>query len=335
MTSDIVTLAHGSGGRAMQEFIRRELMPICDQELGRALEDAARLPFADGWLTFTTDTFTVQPLEFPGGDIGKLAICGTINDLAMRASQPLYISLSLVIEEGLKIDTLRRLLGSIGAAARENNVAIVTGDTKVVGKGQADGLFINTAGIGKPMMEPLPGVTRAQVGDKVLINGPVGEHGIAVLVAREGLQLQTELESDCAALAGLVADMVAAGGRAIHTLRDATRGGLAAVLNEIAAASGVGIEIDESRLPQNPAVMGACEILGLEPLEVANEGKLVAVVAPDAAPQILEAMREHPLGRQSAIVGEVMEGNRVTLKTLYGTSRIVDMPSGELLPRIC
>ncbi len=217
MTSDIVTLAHGSGGRAMQEFIRRELMPICDQELGRALEDAARLPFADGWLTFTTDTFTVQPLEFPGGDIGKLAICGTINDLAMRASQPLYISLSLVIEEGLKIDTLRRLLGSIGAAARENNVAIVTGDTKVVGKGQADGLFINTAGIGKPMMEPLPGVARAQVGDKVLINGPVGEHGIAVLVAREGLQLQTELESDCAALAGLVADMVAAGGRAIHT----------------------------------------------------------------------------------------------------------------------
>ncbi len=335
MNSDIITLAHGSGGKMMQELIAQELLPLCDEELGRGLEDAAELQVPGERLIFTTDSFTVQPLEFPGGDIGKLCICGTVNDLAMRGARPLYISLSLIIEEGLEFNLLRRVLASIGNAARETGAAIVTGDTKVVQRGKADGLFINTTGIGEPLQQRSPGATRALVGDKVLLNGPLGEHGIAVLVAREDLQLQSELESDCAALAGLVEAMLQVGGEAVHVLRDPTRGGLAAALNEIATASQVGIETEESYLPRNPAVTGACEILGLEPLEVANEGKLVAMVAPEVAEKVLAAMKEHPLGRQSAIIGEVVEGDRVTMKTALGTSRIIDMPSGELLPRIC
>ncbi len=334
--SETISLGHGSGGAMMHQLITQELLPALPGQSPQALEDAATICIAADRLAFTTDSFTVQPLVFPGGDIGSLAVHGTINDLAMRGAVPRFLSLGLIIEEGLALELLRRIIKSIGAAAREADVSIVTGDTKVVDRGGADGIFINTAGIGEcgPHM---PAVTAARSGDKILVNGPLGDHGIAVMMAREALEVSADVRSDTAALHTLVAAMLAAGGEAVHTLRDLTRGGLAAGLNEIAAASGVGILAEATAIPVRAEVGSACEILGLSPYAVANEGKLVAMVDAGAADEVLQAMRAHPLGRDACSIGQVISASPglVQLQTPIGTKRVLELPAGELLPRIC
>lgn len=334
--SDIITLGHGSGGAMMQQLIVDELLPAFPGQSAEALEDAAIVEIPSGRLAFSTDSFTVQPLIFPGGDIGRLAVHGTVNDVAMRGATPKYLSLGLIIEEGFAIETFRTILRSIGEAVAEAGVQIVAGDTKVVGKGSADGIFINTAGIGE-CSEYAPSVTCARPGDVVIVNGTLGDHGMAVMVARENLQISTPILSDTAALDTLVAAMLKVGGAGVHTLRDLTRGGLAAGLNEIASSSGVGLNISSAAVPVRPEVAGACEILGLSPFLVANEGKLVAMVAADMADAVLAAMQGHPLGEEAAIIGEVVEGHSGTvhLQTPLGTSRVLELPAGELLPRIC
>jgi hydrogenase expression/formation protein HypE len=336
MPDDLIQLAHGGGGLQMQRLIAQELLPACDPAYGRGGEDAAVLP-GGGEIVLTTDTFVVRPAVFPGGDVGKLAVCGTVNDLAMRGAKPVYLTLGLVVEEGTPLDLLRRVMGSIRESCGEVGVALVAGDFKVVERGAGDGIYANTTGVGSPLVAEAPSIHRAQPGDAVLLNGPLGQHGLAVLAARGELELMMTVESDCAPLAGLVEAMLAAGGADVHALHDPTRGGMAAALNEIAAASGVGIEIEEGALPRNAGVEGGCEVLGLDPLQVANEGKVVAVVAANSAGFVLSAMRGHQYGAEAAVVGHVVEGpaGRVTMRTLLGTRRMVDMPSGELLPRIC
>ena len=332
--SDIITMAHGSGGEVMRRLLADEVSILYDDDA--QWDDAAILEVAPN-IAVTTDSFTVSPLIFPGGDVGKLAATGTINDLAMRGARPQYMTVGLIIEEGLPISVLRTALGSLRAACDEAGVKVVAGDTKVVERGSGDGLFINTTGIGVVDLDHPPGATRAEPGDRVLVSGYLGDHGIAILAAREELPLRATLESDCAALNGLVAALLEAGGAAVHVLRDPTRGGLAAALNEIAADSHVSIRLDEKSLPIRAEVRGACELLGFDPLHLANEGKLVAFVAAQAAERVLEAARSHPLGEHSAIIGEVIEGTerRVTVQTLLGTTRMLAMPAGELLPRIC
>ncbi len=334
--SDIITLGHGSGGAMMQQLIVDELLPAFPGQSAEALEDAAVIEIASGRMAFSTDSFTVQPLIFPGGDIGRLAVHGTVNDVAMRGATPKYLSLGLIIEEGLPLETFRTILHSIGEAVAEAGVQIVAGDTKVVGKGSADGIFINTSGIGE-CGEYTPTVTAARPGDVVIVNGTLGDHGMAVMVARENLQISTPIASDTAALHTLVAAMLDVGGAGVHTLRDLTRGGLAAGLNEIASSSGFGVNVGSAAVPIRPEVAGACEILGLSPFMVANEGKLVAMVASDVADEVLQAMKKHPLGQEAAIIGEVVEehGGTVHLLTPLGTSRVLELPAGELLPRIC
>ena len=335
-SSQTVTLGHGSGGAMMQQLITEQLLPALGGQSAEGLEDAATLSISASDIAFSTDSFTVQPLFFPGGDIGSLAVHGTVNDVAMRGATPRYLSLGLIIEEGLPLDTLRRIVQSIGQAARDCGVTIVSGDTKVVGRGAADGIFINTAGIGE-CGDHIPSVTAARPGDSVLVNGTLGDHGIAVMIAREDLQISAAVESDTAPLHTLVAAMLEAGGEAVHTLRDLTRGGLAAGVNEIASASGVGITLEAAAIPVRPEVGGACEILGLSPYVVANEGKLVAIVAPEAAEEVLAAMRAHPLGQNACVIGEVSAEPvaLVRLNTPIGTTRILELPAGELLPRIC
>jgi hydrogenase expression/formation protein HypE len=291
-------------------------------------------------MAFTTDSFVVSPLIFPGGDIGSLAVHGTVNDLAMSGAQPLCLSAGFILEEGLPLDVLGRVAASAAGACRQAGARLVAGDTKVVNKGHGDGLYINTSGLG---LVP-PGVNvaphQARPGDAVIVSGSIGDHGVAIMSVREGLEFETRIESDSAPLNGLVGAMLASapGGPApIHCLRDATRGGLAAVLNELAEASQAGIEFDERRVPLRPAVQAACEMLGLDPLYVANEGKLVAVVAEPAAEAVLAAMHAHPLGREAALIGRVTAEHpgRVVARTGIGGARIVDIPAGELLPRIC
>ena len=289
-----------------------------------------------GRLAFTTDSYVVSPIFFPGGDIGKLAVCGTVNDLSMSGAKPLYLSLSFIIEEGLPLNELSQIVNSIQKTAEEAGVEIVTGDTKVVNRGSADKLFVNTAGVGViPDGVDISG-SNARPGDKVILSGTVGDHGIAVLSQREGLRFSTQLESDCAPLNDLVADMVAASHN-IHCLRDPTRGGLATTLNEFAEQSKVGIRIDEEKIPVREEVLGACEMLGFDPLYIANEGKLVAIVASEDADKILKAMRANCYGKNASIIGEVVAENpgRVVMKTCLGSSRIVDMLVGDPLPRIC
>jgi hydrogenase expression/formation protein HypE len=310
-------------------------VPQLDNPLLAPLDDSAVFDLG-GRVAFTTDSYVVNPLFFPGGDIGRLAVCGTVNDLCTSGAVPLYLSLAFIIEEGLLLSDLQKVVESIRAAATEANVRIVTGDTKVVEHGCADKLFINTAGIGKiPDGVHLSGAA-ARPGDAVLLSGPVGDHGIAVLSKREGLKFGTKLESDCAPLGNMVAAMLAAS-RDIHALRDPTRGGLATTLNEIAAQSRVGIRIEEPQVPIHPEVTGACEMLGLDPLYIANEGKMVAFVAPEAADAVLTAMRRDKHGRNAAIIGKVVSEHpgRVVMKTVLGSSRILDMLVGEPLPRIC
>ncbi len=336
-----ITMAHGGGGRAMRALIEKIIVPAFDNPLLAPLEDQARISLADlaalgDRLTFTTDTYVVTPLEFPGGDIGKIAVCGTVNDLAVCGARPLFLSCGMVLEEGLEIAELAKIAASMGRAARAAGVAIVTGDTKVVERGAADRVFINTAGIGMLPAGINLSATRAQPGDAVLVNGNLGDHGIAILLARNELALSAEVFSDCQSLYPLIAAMRAACPD-IHCLRDATRGGIATVLNEFAAASQVGIRLRESALPLQQAVRGACEILGLDPLYLANEGKLVACVPAESADAVLAAMRSDPAGRDAAIIGEVcaQPAGNVILSTAIGGDRVVDMLVGEQLPRIC
>jgi hydrogenase expression/formation protein HypE len=333
--SDKILLAHGSGGKLSHELVVKGFLPTFQNPLLAKLDDSATFEFS-GRLAFTTDSYVVNPIFFPGGDIGWLAVCGTVNDLSMVGATPLYLSLSFIIEEGLPQDDLMKVVNSAQRAAQEAGVEIITGDTKVVNHGSADKLFINTSGVGSiPEGLDISG-WNAKPGDKVLLNGAIGDHGIAVLSQREGLNFSTELKSDCAPLNGLVAEMLKAS-RNIHCLRDPTRGGLATSLNELAGQSKVGIRIYEESIPVREEVFAACEMLGFDPLYVANEGKLVAIVAPEDAERILEAMRQHPYGRDAAIIGEVRgeHPGRVVMKTKLGPSRVIDMLVGDLLPRIC
>jgi hydrogenase expression/formation protein HypE len=336
-----VTLAHGGGGKAMKDLIDDVFVRVFDNPLLAPMEDQARMDLATlaakgDRLAFTTDSYVVTPLEFPGGDIGKLAVCGTINDLAVGGAEPLYLSCAVIIEEGFTIDRLRKIARSMAETAREAGVSIVTGDTKVVSRGACDGLFITTTGVGVIPKDRELSAASVRAGDHILVNGVMGDHGAAILAARGDLELQTELESDCAALHGLIAAVLAAA-PGTRFIRDATRGGLATVLNEVAAASAIAIGIDEQSTPLRDEVRGVCEILGLDPLYLANEGKIVLAVPPEEADAALAAMRGHPLGEQAADIGTARDGEpgRVTMKTVFGGTRIVDMLVGEQLPRIC
>ena len=333
--SDRILLAHGSGGRLAHDIIRNSFVSSLSNPVLAQLDDSAVIEPA-GRLAFTTDSYVVQPIFFPGGDIGKLAVCGTVNDLAMVGATPLYLSLAFIIEEGLLLSDLEKVVNSIKEATTEAGVTVITGDTKVVNRGTADKLFINTAGIGTVPAGLNVSGHNARPGDILILSGTVGDHGIAVLSQREGVNFATELKSDCAPLNGLVAEMLNASGN-IRCLRDPTRGGLATTLNEIAEQSGVSIRMDEDKIPVREEVASACEMLGLDPLYVANEGKLIAAVAPEDAEKILKQMKKHRYGRDAAIIGEVKEENpgRVVMKTGLGTTRIIDMLVGEPLPRIC
>lgn len=337
---DKILLAHGSGGQTSHHLVNELFLRHFDNEWLAKLDDAAVLPLPDDGglarLAFTTDSYVVQPLFFPGGDIGKLAVCGTVNDLAVMGARPLYLSAGFIIEEGFPLANLEHIVQSMAETAREAGVRIVTGDTKVVGRGNADGLFINTAGVGVvPARLNLSGAA-VKPGDVILLSGSIGDHGVAVMSQREGLRFSSPLESDCAPLNGLVAAMLEAS-RDIHCLRDPTRGGLATTLNEIAIASHVGIEIVEDDIPVRGEVRGVCEMLGLDPLYVANEGKLVAVAPEFDAEVVLGAMRAHPYGRDAQVIGRVTaeHPNRVALRTVLGTHRVVNMLTGDQLPRIC
>ena len=336
-----VTLSHGGGGKAMKDLIDSVFVAAFDNPLLAPLDDQARVPMSllaeyGDRLAMTTDSFVVDPLEFPGGDIGKLAVCGTINDLAVGGATPLYLSCAAIIEEGLTFDLLHRIARSMAAAAREAGVQVVTGDTKVVPRGACDKLFLTTTGIGVIRAGLELGAHHAQPGDAVLVNGVLGDHGAAVLAARGDLALDAPIDSDCAALHGLV-DALLAAVPATRFMRDATRGGVATVLNEIAIAAGCGIELDECAVPLREAVKGFCEILGLDPLYLANEGRLVAIVPPEDADRALAAMRAHPLGAGACRIGHVTERRprQVIMRTVLGGQRIVDMLVGDQLPRIC
>jgi len=335
MNDETILLAHGGGGRLSHDLIEKNFLPPLDNPFLARLDDSAVFDVS-GRIAFTTDSYVVSPIFFPGGDIGKLAVCGTVNDLSMSGAAPLYLSLSFIVEEGLTLGELKKVLSSIKAAAEEAGVKIVTGDTKVVNRSSADKLFINTSGIGViPEGVDISGAN-ARVGDKIILSGTIGDHGIAVMSQREGLKYSVPVKSDCAPLNKLVSQMLEAS-RRIHCLRDPTRGGLATTLNEFARQSKVGIRIEEEKIPVRDGVRAACELLGFDPLYVANEGKLVAIVAPGDAPKILAKMKRNKYGAEAAVIGEVTSEHkgRVILKTNLGASRIVDMLSGELLPRIC
>jgi hydrogenase expression/formation protein HypE len=335
-TRDRVLLGHGSGGKLSAELVRDIFLPAFQNPALAKLDDQAIVNVNGSRIAVTTDSFVVKPLFFPGGDIGSLAVHGTINDLAMGGAQPLFLSVAFILEEGFSIEMLHRVVSSLQGAAEEAGVQVITGDTKVVEKGKGDGLFINTTGIGIVPHGLELSADRARPGDKVLLSGSIGDHGIAILAQREGLEFESAIESDSAALHGLVAEMLKSS-NAIRCMRDPTRGGLSSTLNEIAEQSQVGIELDEQSILVRDDVKGACEMLGLDPLYVANEGKLVAIVAPEAADAVLGAMRKHPLGKETQIIGTVNDKNRglVTMRTTLGTTRIVDMLSGDQLPRIC
>ncbi|MBN1487689.1 MAG: hydrogenase expression/formation protein HypE [Anaerolineae bacterium] len=335
--SDRILLAHGSGGVLSHELIRDVFARHFDNSILNAMNDAALLPdIGTGQLAFTTDSYVVQPLFFPGGDIGELAICGTVNDLAVAGAQPRYLSSGFILEEGLSLETLERVVCSMAETAHTAGVQIVTGDTKVVNHGAADGLFINTAGIGVVPPGLKLGPQYLQPGDVILINGTVGDHGLAVMLQREGLAFDSPLESDTAPLNKLISTLLEAVPGKVHCMRDATRGGLATVLNEWTAA-GIGIEIEETQVPVKEAVNAACEFLGLDPLYAANEGKVVIAIDRDAAETALATLQSHPLGTEAAIIGKVTGEHigRVVLHTPYGARRIISMLTGAQLPRIC
>ena len=332
-----VDLSHGSGGRAMAHLIAEVFHNSFSNDWLARGNDQAAFDVTASRMVMTTDGYVVSPLFFPGGNIGSLAVHGTINDVAMAGARPLYLSASFIIEEGFPLADLKKIADAMGEAARQAGVPIVTGDTKVVERGKADGVFISTTGIGVVAAGLDLSAEKARVGDRVLVSGTLGDHGIAVMSKRQNMTFETDILSDSAALHELVAAMVASGGAGIRVMRDPTRGGLAATLNELAQQSKVGFRIEEEAIPVRPAVAAACELLGLDPLNVANEGKLVAIVAPEAAPGLLAAMRAHPLGRDAADIGQVVEDDHrfVQMTTNFGGGRIVDWLSGEQLPRIC
>lgn len=332
-----VTLAHGGGGKLTQKLIKELFEPLFDNPYLNQLHDGATLPPVKGSLAFTTDSFVVNPIFFPGGNIGSLAVNGTVNDLAMCGAKPLYISLSLIIEEGLRLQDLWDILVSIKESADNAGVTVVTGDTKVVEKGKGDGIFITTTGIGELMKNVEISPARIQKGDLILINDNVAEHGIAIMSCREGISFETRIESDSRPLWTLVEKILKVGGKNVHVLRDATRGGLSSVLNELAQLSNLGIIVFEEKVPVRDEVKGACEILGLDPMFIANEGVFVAFTSPEVADSVLEVMRSHPFGKNAAIIGEVVDEHPgvVTVKTIFGARRVLDMISGEQLPRIC
>lgn len=330
-----VLLGHGSGGQLSAALLREVIIPALGQ--AGTLEDAAVLPDPGGGLVVSTDSFVVHPLTFPGGDIGSLAVHGTVNDVAMMGGQPFALALAFIIEEGFPLEDLRAIAASAGRAATAAGVAVVTGDTKVVGRGAADGLFITTTGFGRRLPNAAVSAARARPGDAVLLSGPIGLHGVTILSVREGLGFDSEISSDTRALHRLSAAVIEAGGAHVHTMRDPTRGGLASALNEIAEASGVGVLLEEAAIPVPPTVAAACEMLGLDPVHVANEGCLVAFVAPEVAEAVLSAMRDRPEGAGAVQIG-VATGDRpgrVAARTLVGSRRTVDMLVGEQLPRIC
>lgn len=334
---DRILLAHGGGGKLSHDLIAKLFLPNFHNPILARLDDSALIELETGTrLAFTTDSYVVSPLFFPGGDIGKLATCGTINDLVTSGAKPLYMSASFIIEEGFPVADLERIVLSMRKVAEESGVKIVAGDTKVVGEGAADGIFVNTTGMGLiPEGVHISGAN-AQPGDMIMVSGTLGDHGIAIMSQREGLEFASSLESDCAPLQGLVARMLEASPE-IHCLRDPTRGGLATTLNEMAAQSQATFLIEEEKIPVRDEVQAICELLGLDPLYLANEGKLVAVVPPHAAGKVLEAMRGHPYGEASVVIGQVLSDHpgRVVMKTTLGAHRLVEMAVGELLPRIC
>jgi hydrogenase expression/formation protein HypE len=334
-----IVMGHGAGGKLSNELVEHLFLPAFRNPALESLSDGALVTVGACSVAFTTDSFVVQPLFFPGGNIGNLAINGTVNDLAMCGAQPLFVSAGFILEEGLPLEKLGVIVESMAAAARSAGVTLATGDTKVVDRGHGDGVYINTSGIGLVPEGIRLGPQQARPGDVVIVSGEIGLHGIAVLSVREGLEFGAPITSDCAALNGLVAAMLAqpAGQAEIRVLRDPTRGGVASTLNEIAKASHVGITYQESKLPVPPAVGAACEMLGLDPIYIANEGKLIAIVAPEAAEVVLHAMRQHPLGEKATVIGEVTASHpgMVTARTGIGGTRIVDLLVGEQLPRIC
>jgi hydrogenase expression/formation protein HypE len=334
--NDRVNMSHGSGGRAMAQLIDELFVKHFDNELLRQANDQASFEVQQGRMVMSVDGHVISPLFFPGGDIGSLSVHGTVNDVAMSGATPLYLSAGFILEEGFPLADLERIIISMAKAAREANVPVITGDTKVVEKGKGDGVFITTTGIG---VVP-PGIEisgdKAKPGDAIIVSGSIGDHGVAIMSSRENLEFETTIESDSTALHGLIAAMVDAV-PGIHCLRDPTRGGLATTLNELAQQSGVGMLLQEDAIPVKPAVNAACELLGLDPLYVANEGKLICICAADDAETLIDVMRRHPLGTEAAIIGRVIEDEHgfVQMQTAFGGNRIVDWLAGEQLPRIC
>jgi len=336
--NDKILLAHGGGGRLMAELIAKTIGPAVYGKMPQVLADAAGVNIDGREILFTTDSFVVKPLFFPGGDIGRLSICGTVNDLAVCGAKPIVMSLALIIEEGFAVSDLEKILHSIGKTVKEADVAIVTGDTKVVEKGAADGIFINTAGIGIPKKGIALGFDRIEPGDVILINGTIGDHGMTVMSQRQELTIQSPLQSDCACLHKIIGLLLDQLGPKVKFMRDPTRGGIAAVTNEIVQSCGCGVELWEENLPVNPAVKAAADILGFDMLNIANEGKFIAVVSADAEQKALDILRNHPLGKKAARIGTVgpkQPHSLVELVTSIGGRRIVQMPYGIELPRIC
>ncbi|TES91724.1 MAG: hydrogenase expression/formation protein HypE [Candidatus Cloacimonadota bacterium] len=335
MDDKTISLAHGSGGKLMHDLIKDLFLRKFDNPLLSHMSDSAILNIGETKVAFTTDTYVVKPIFFPRGDIGKLAVCGTVNDLSVTGAQPICISCGLIIEEGFGYESLEKIIDSMKEAACDAGIEIVTGDTKVVEKGTGDGIFINTSGVGVVEKKVLT-LEDIHVGDKIIINGGVGEHGIAVLSAREELGLNSNIESDCASLNGLISKILNCSDK-VRFMRDPTRGGLATTLNEIVEGRDFGIIIDEEEIPVKDYVKGACEILGFDPLYIANEGKVVIVAAAEDVRRIIDGMREEPFGKDAELIGEVVSQHkgRVCMKTLSGGTRIVDMLTGEQLPRIC
>jgi hydrogenase expression/formation protein HypE len=339
MTTDPerILLAHGGGGLLTDRLIREHILPQLKNDTLAVLDDSAHVELASNRICFTTDSYVVKPLFFRGGDIGKLAVCGTVNDLAVAGSRPVALALSLIVEEGLEFEVLDKILESVGRTARANDVCIVTGDTKTVERGSADAIFITTTGVGVKLPGVDLGFGRVEVGDKVLVNGTIGDHGMTIISQREGIAFDSPLESDCAGLAHLTCALLE-NVADIKFMRDPTRGGLAATLNEVATGSGRSIRISETAIPIKPAVRAAADMFGFDLLNIANEGKFVAVISPEAADECLRICRDHPLGEDAAIIGEIV-GHRgaplVELSTKIGGTRIVQTPYGRDLPRIC
>jgi hydrogenase expression/formation protein HypE len=334
---DTITLGHGGGGKLSQRLVEQLIVPAFSNEILGQLHDGAMFPCYGGHIAFSTDSFVVRPRFFPGGDIGSLAVHGTVNDLAMCGARPRHISLALILEEGLPLTELRDVIESVRDACEESEISVITGDTKVVERGSADGLYINTTGIGSLMPETQLSPMRVRAGDKIILNGSIGRHGMAIMSVREGLEFESEITSDSAALWPLVEGVLSLTQRRMHVLRDATRGGIASAINEIAQAAEVGVVLEESAIPVDGPVRAACEILGLDPLYVANEGRFVGFVSPDLADEVIDLMESHPLGKDACVIGEVVDEHPglVRMQSGFGGSRVVDMISGEQLPRIC